>query len=137
MKKIIIFFMCLYIFTCCIYSPSNVQVGTGFTERFIVNLEDYSDAAGNSFTHLDLITDIKIEIVYLQERFQSVPGRLTSPDEPSLLGIYYLLETFAMCVVDVLSLPLYLVGFLFVFIVDTINLILNTVDLLDVFQHTL
>lgn len=137
MKKVVIFFLCLYVLTCCLYGPSNTQVGSGFTDKLLNNLESFSDASGDSFAHLDLLYDMMNELEVLKERYQAIPDLFAYSDAPILVSIGYTLETLAMTILDFIAVPYYLTGALIVWIVDAIKLIFNAYKLIDIFQHSI
>ena len=103
MKKIVIFFLCLYVLTCCIYHPSKVEVGSGFTDKLLNNLESFSDASAESFTHLNLLNDLMVALEALKVRYQAIPDLFVYSDAPILVSIGYTLETLAITLLDFIA----------------------------------
>lgn len=131
MKKFTIFIILLFFVTAVWYHPSRVSVGTGVTERFIERLSVFEDSANSASIHVDLLTELKTELEFLELRYTSIPD--TFNQAGTITGIFTLLETLTITILDVVAVPLYILGTLVVFIIDAIILIFNLLSLLDLF----
>lgn len=135
MKKFTIFLILLFFITAIWHNPSRVSVGTGVTERFIERLAVFEDSANSAFIHVDILSELKANLEFLTFRYTSVPD--TFDQYGTLNGIFTLLETVAITIVDICAAPFYLLTVLIAFIIDAIILVFNLLSLLDLFTVTI
>lgn len=131
MKKVCIFFILLYIATCCFYRPDLVSVGTGVADKFITRLDTFEDSAETAWVHLDLLSELKYSLESLKYSYSVLPDVFTQ--DGVLQGVLVTLRTLTETVLSVTAAPLYILGVLVVFIVDAISLIFNLFTLIDIF----
>lgn len=131
MKKFTIFLILLFFASAILFHPDRVTVGSGVTERFLERLSVFEESGNDAIVHFDVLKEVKTELEYLEVSYQSIPD--TFDNAGTLQGIFMVLETLAITIMDVLAIPLALIGALIVFLVDAIVLILNLLSLLDLF----
>lgn len=131
MKKFTIFLILLFFASAILFHPDRVSVGSGVAERFIQRLSFFEENGDAATHHFDILQEVKTELEYLELSYQSIPD--TFDNAGTIQGIFIVLETLAITVMDVLAIPLVLIGALIVFIVDSIILIFNLLSLLDLF----
>lgn len=131
MKKVTIFLILLFFASAIIFHPDRVSVGSGVAERFIQRLYIFEENGDRAIHHFDILQEVKTELEYLEISYQSIPD--TFENAGTLQGIFMVLETLATTIMDVLAIPLVLIGAIIVFIVDSIILIFNLLSLLDFF----
>lgn len=131
MKKFTIFLILLFFASAILFHPDRVSVGSGVAERFIQRLSVFEESGNDAIYHFDIIKEVKTELEYLEISYRSIPD--TFDNAGTLQGIFMVLETLAITIMDVLAIPLAIIGALIVFLVDSIVLILNLLSLFDLF----
>ena len=131
MKKFTIFLILLFFAAAILFHPDRVSVGSGVAERFIQRLSVFEESGDTAVHHFDILKEVKTELEYLELSYQSIPD--TFDNAGTIQGIFMVLKTLATTVMDVLAIPLVLIGALIVFLVDSIILIFNLLSLLDLF----
>lgn len=131
MKKFTIFLILLFFVSAILFRPDRVTVGSGVAERFIERLSVFEESGDTATHHFDILKEVKTELEYLEISYKSIPD--TFETAGTLQGIYMLLKALGTTIMDVLSIPLVLLGAVIVFIVDAIVLIFNLLSLLDLF----
>lgn len=131
MKKFTIFLILLFFASAILFHPDRVSVGSGIAERFIQRLSVFEENGDAVTHHLDIIQEVKIELEYLKTSYHSIPD--TFDNAGTLQGIFLLLKTLTITVLDVLAVPIVLTYAFIVFLIDSIILIFNLLSLLDLF----
>lgn len=131
MKKLTIFLILLFFASSLLLHPDSVTVGSGVAERFIYRLYVFQENGDTALHHFDMLQEVKTQLEFLELSYQSIPD--TFDNAGTIQGIFMVLETLAITIMDVLAIPLVLLGSVIVFIVDAIVFIFNLLSLLDLF----
>ena len=131
MKKFTIFLILLFFTSAILFHPDRVSVGSGVADRFIERLSVFEENGDAVIHHIDILQEVKTELEYLELSYQGIPD--TFDNAGTIRGIFMLLKTLTITVMDVLAIPLVIIGAVVVFLVDAIILIFNLLSLLDLF----
>lgn len=135
MKKLTIFLILMFFISALFFHPDRVKVGTGVAERFIVHLYEFEEYGETAKYHFDILEDLKYELEYLEISYKSIPD--TFENAGTIQGIFLVLETLAITLMDVIAMPLYLAAVIIVFIVDAIILMFKLVSFIDIFTFNI
>ena len=135
MKKLTIFLILLFFASALLLHPDRVSVGSGVAERFIHRLYVFQENGDTAIQHFDMLQEVKTQLEHLELSYQSIPD--TFDNAGTIQGIFVVLETLALTIMDVLAIPLVVLGAVIVFIVDAIVFIFNLLSLLELFTITI
>lgn len=132
MKKFTIFLIILFFISAIWFGPANVEVGTSLTDRVLLKIDNFSDAANNTRSHQTILEDLQLELEALEFTYQSIPDVFT--DQGTLVGLMRVVEFIGLIIMDIFAVPLALVAYVVAFLIDAIIVMLRFFDFFTIFE---